>query len=101
MGLLTLIFITLLIAVVVAIIFTNNSNYLDPNINTTLNLVEKLKLRGTFLPEHIRANNILLRDKLCPWFKLQVIREEQARLNRTYHQNKNNDTHQVDNTSIQ
>ena len=80
MGFLAIIVAAVIAAVIVAVLFTMNSNYLDPHINTSLNLTEKLKLRGTFSPEDRKANNIILRNKLSTPVKLECIWDEMNRL---------------------
>nr|BDT63431.1 MAG: wsv321-like protein [Sesarmops intermedium nimavirus]GBG35588.1 wsv321-like protein [Sesarmops intermedium nimavirus] len=82
MGFLAIIVAAVIAAIIVAVLFTTNSNYLDPNINTSLNLTEKLKLKGTFSPEDRKANNMILRGKLSPFVKLGIISEEMDRHNR-------------------
>lgn len=82
MGFLVLIVAAVIAAVIVAVLFTMNSNYLDSNINTSLNLTEKLKLKGTFSPEDRKANNIILRNKLSTLVKLGIIMDEMDRHNR-------------------
>ena len=82
MGCLAIFVAALIAAVIVAVVFTMNSNYLDPNINTSLNLTEKLKLKGTFSPEDRKANNIILRSKLNTFVKAGIIMDEMDRHNR-------------------
>nr|AKS10628.1 wsv321-like protein [Metopaulias depressus WSSV-like virus] len=82
MGFLAIIVVAVIAAVIVAVLFTMNSNYLDSNINTSLNLTEKLKLRGTFSPEDKKANNNILRNKLSTFVKLGFILDEMDRHNK-------------------
>ena len=82
MGFLAIIVAAVIAAIIVAVLFTMNSNYLDPNINTSLNLTDKLKLKGTFSPEDIKANNIILRKKLSTIVKVGIIMDEMDRHNK-------------------
>lgn len=82
MGFLAIVVAAAIAAVIVAVLFTMHSNYLDPNINTSLNLTEKLKLKGTFSPEDTKANNLILRNKLSTVVKAGIILEEIDRHNR-------------------
>ena len=76
MSFLGIICITVVAAFIVAALFTMNSNYLDPNINTSLNIPNKLRLRGQFTPEDIKANNLILRNCLNVFTKIGLILSE-------------------------
>lgn len=82
MGFLAIIAAAVIAAVILAFIITMNSNYLDQNINTSLNLTEKLKLKGTFSSEDRKANNNILRNKLSTIVKAGIIMDEIDRHNR-------------------
>ena len=86
MGFFTVLTAAVVAAIIVAMLVTMNSNYLDPNINTSLDLTNKLKLRGTFTTEDKRANNFILRNKLSTLEKWHIITEEMDRRNRTQNQ---------------
>lgn len=83
MGFLAIIVATAVAALIIAIIFTMNSNYLDPNINPSLNITEELKLRGTFSPEDTKANNIILRKHLNIATKMNIILKQMEKKNKS------------------
>ena len=85
MGFFLVVTLALLIAVVVAWIFTVNTNYLDPNINTNLDLTKHLGLHGQFTERDRYENTQILRKSLNAYRLLAAateqykIREEQTR----------------------
>ena len=76
MGILYTLTIAVVVAIVIGMVFTTFSNHLDPNINPSLDLSNKIDLRGTFTDDERRANNIILRDKLGVFEKTIIILEE-------------------------
>ena len=76
MGFIALLTATAIGAIIIAVLFTTNSNYLDPNINTSLDLTKKLELKGTFTAEDRKANNAILRKKLNIFEKGFIILDE-------------------------
>ena len=84
MGLLSFLLAVAIAATIVAVLFTMNSNYLDTNINPSLDLTRSLRLKGAFTEDDIRANNNILRDHLNAWTKLTIICDEMDKHNRKY-----------------
>lgn len=83
MGFFAILTVAVIAAAIIAVLFTMNSNYLDPNINTSLDLTERLKLRGTFTAEDKKENNTILRNKLNTIEKALIIFEEMDRHNKS------------------
>ena len=76
MGFFGLMTVTVVGAIIMAVLFTMNSNYLDQNINKSLDLTKKLGLRGAFTDEDRRANNDILRSKINIKEKYLAIMDE-------------------------
>ena len=80
MGFILILVTAIIAAVIVAVLFTANSNYLDSNINKSLDLTEKLGMKGTFSAQDRADNNKILRWKIGVYESCRIIMEEMKRL---------------------
>ena len=82
MGLIIVLATAIIVAYIVAVFFTMNSNYMDTNINPLLNITNFLKLKGTFTEDDIKVNNDILRSHLSIATKIAVITDQMEKFNK-------------------
>lgn len=89
MGLLYLLLASVVAATIIAMFFSASSNYLDGNINETLDIAGHIKLKGTFTDDDRKINNEILRTQLGFMPKFMTILSE---INRKKRNNKKVET---------